>query len=116
MRPYPNFRDLERIHGVSWHDLVNLEPRLAKLLWEAHGAGATCRYWGDVERAFAPLRNTLTMLVGFSCKRRWHFVLGGSAAYDVAYWKLYDAVATLVPSGAPIEEAAVQEQRAKPSP
>jgi hypothetical protein len=32
MKPYPTFRDLERRHGVTWHELVELEPWLAELL------------------------------------------------------------------------------------
>jgi hypothetical protein len=104
MNSYPNYRDLERRHGVTWQGLVELEPRLAELLWQARQAGANCRCWSDVERAFAPLRDALSKLIGFAGKKRWHPVLGGVGAYEVAYWKLYDAVAGLLPlrpAGAP---------------
>jgi hypothetical protein len=113
MEPFPNFRDLERIHGIRWHDLVALESKLAKLLWEAHRAGASCRCSSHVDRAFAPIRQSLTELVGFAGRHRGHPILGSSGAYDVTYWKLYDAVAALVPAtGA---EEAGEEQRAEPS-
>jgi hypothetical protein len=109
MKHHLNFRDLERTHGINWHELVDLEPKLAQLLWEAHRTGAPCRRCLDVDQAFTPVRNALTRLVGFAGKNRWHPVLGSPAAYDVAYWKLYDAVAALVPPvGA---EPAEQEQQ-----
>jgi hypothetical protein len=111
-KPFPNFRDLERIHGVTWGDLVAMEPRLEELLWEAHQKGATCRHGSHVDRAFSPLRNTLTELVGFACKCPGHPVLGSPAAYDIAYWKLYDAVAALIPNGAARTEEIGQELRA----
>jgi hypothetical protein len=94
-----NYRDLERCHGVTWHDLVNLEPRLAELLWQARQAGIPCRRWSDVHRAFAPIRDRLTVLVGFAAKKHWHPVLGRTGAYEVAYWKLHGAVAALLPAG-----------------
>jgi hypothetical protein len=101
MKPYPNYRDLERCHGITWHDLVDLEPALAELLWQAREACVLCHSWSDVEGVFAPVRAALTQLVGFARKKRWHPVLGGVGAFEVAYWKLYDAVAGLlaVPAG-----------------
>jgi hypothetical protein len=97
MKPYPNFRDLESCHGVTWHDLVDLEPALAELLWQARQAGVACACWSDVDRVFAPFRDALTQLVGFARQSRWHPVLGGVGAFEIAYWKLYDAVAGLLP-------------------
>jgi hypothetical protein len=111
MNPYPNFRDLERLSGVAWCDLAGLEPRLAELLWAARQACVTCRRWSDVERAFAPIRNALAELVGFAGKNRGHPVLGGPGAYEVAYWKLYDAVAGLLPGRAGGPEVALEKQR-----
>jgi hypothetical protein len=29
MQTFPDIRYLERTHGVTWHELVELEPRLA---------------------------------------------------------------------------------------
>ena len=80
MKLFPYFRDLERTYGVTWHDLVELEPRLAELLWEAREACVTCRRWSDVDRAFAPIRDTLTELVGFSGSRSGHPVVGSVGA------------------------------------
>ena len=100
MKPYPNLRDVECHAGITWHDLVELESRLAKLLWEARQAGVTCRRRSDVDSAFAALRNSLGDLIGFTGKYHLHPVLGSTGAYQVAYWKLYDAVAGLVPGRA----------------
>jgi hypothetical protein len=53
-----------------------------------------------VERFFSPLRNSLAGLVGFAGKHHRHPVLGSAGAYEVAYWRLYDAVAGLLPGRA----------------
>ena len=111
MKPYPNFRDLERLSGITWRDLAELEPKLGELLWGARQACVTCRRWSDVDRAFAPIRNTLAELVGFAGKNRRHPVLGGPEAYEVAYWKLYDAVAGLLPGRAGGAAEAPEKQR-----
>jgi hypothetical protein len=97
MRLFPSFRHLEHIHAITWQDLAALEPRLGELLWAARQACVTCRRWSDVDRAFAPIRDALGELVGFGGKHRWHPVLGSAEAYQVAHWKLYDAVAALLP-------------------
>jgi hypothetical protein len=111
MRPYPNFRDLERLWGITWRDLAELEPELGGLLCGARQACVTCRRWSDVDRAFAPIRNTLAGLVGLAGKNSRHPVLGGPGAYEVAYWKLYDAVAGLLPGRPGGGEGAPEKQR-----
>jgi hypothetical protein len=100
MKPYPNLGDVECHTGVTWYELVDVESRLARLLWEARQAGVTCRRWSDVSRVFAPIRNNLAELVGFARKGRWHPVLVSAGAYQVAYWTLYAAVAGLLPGRA----------------
>jgi hypothetical protein len=97
MKPYPSSRDLELLSGATWHDLAELEPRLGELLWEARQASVTCRRWSDVDRVFAPIRNTLADLVGITGQNHRHPVLASPEAYQVAYWKVYDAVAGLLP-------------------
>jgi hypothetical protein len=97
MRPYSTFQDLERFAGITWQEMTALEPRLGEMLWEARQRCVTCRRWSDVERVFAPIRNALAELVGLARKNQGHPVLGSSGAYEVAYWKLYDAVAGLFP-------------------
>jgi hypothetical protein len=97
MTPYPNFRDLERQSGIAWCELAGLEPELRELLWAAQQEGLTCRQWADVNPTFAPIRNRLGELVGFSGKNCRHPILGSPGAYQVVYWKLYDAVAGLLP-------------------
>ena len=110
MKPYPNFRDTERLCGITWADLSALEPRLEELLWAARAASATCRHGWDVDRVFAPIRNILTELVGFAGRHHRHPVLGNAGAYQVAYWKLYDAVAGLLPDHSGKKEPAPENQ------
>jgi len=111
MKPYPNVRDLERLVGITWGDLAAREPRLGDLLWEARAAGVACHRRPDVDRVFAPIRNTLAELVGFGGKNHRDPVLGSAGAYQVAYWKLYDAVAGLLPGPSAGAEAAPEKQR-----
>jgi hypothetical protein len=96
MSPCPKVRDVENSAGITWNELTDQEPQLQELLWQARGASVSCRRWSDVERTFAPIRNALTELVGFNGRKYWDPVLGSSMAYQVAYWKLFDAVAGLL--------------------
>jgi len=93
----PKVRDLERAHGVTWGELTGLEPQLIDLLWRARAAGAGCRDWEDVPRVFAPFRDAVAELVGLRGKYGTHPLLGSIGAYEVAYWRLHDAVAGLLP-------------------
>jgi hypothetical protein len=97
MDAIPKYQDLERAFGLTWYDLAQKEPRLNELLWKTREAGARCRRREDVERIFAPFRNALTELIGFQGRHRRCPVLGSVGAYEVAYWRLYDAVAGLLP-------------------
>jgi hypothetical protein len=106
MEPYRNYRHLEKLFGVTWRDLVELEPTLGELLGTARQTSVICRRWVDVDRFFAPIRNTLATLVGFTGKNHRHPALGSAKAYEVAYWKLYDAVACLLPTRSAGAEAA----------
>jgi hypothetical protein len=100
MQPFPDIRYLERTHGVTWHELVELEPRLAQLLWESRQACVSCCRRSDVDRIFIPIRNSLAELLGFSRRHHWHPVLASLGAYEVAYCKLYTAVAASLPGRA----------------
>jgi anti-anti-sigma factor len=95
---YPNVDDVQRLHGITWAELVEREPEVESLLWRARSAGAGCRNIAAVNSAFAPLRNELARLLGFASKHCRHPVLGSIGAFEVAYWKLYDALAGLLPS------------------
>jgi hypothetical protein len=95
-KPHPNVDDEQRAYGVTWGQLVELEPQVETLLWRARQAGAGCRTLADVDRAFTSLRDELTGLIGFFGKHHRHPILGSTGAYEVAYWKLYDAVAGLL--------------------
>jgi anti-anti-sigma regulatory factor len=103
---YPNVNDVERTFGVTWGQLVELEPQLETLLGRARQAGASCRTFPDVERVFGPVRNELAGLIGFAGKHHSHAVLGSAGAYEVAYWNLYHTVAELVPGRAAPEKDA----------
>jgi hypothetical protein len=102
---YPNVNDVQRTFGITWAQLVELEPQLETLLGRARLAGAGCRNFAGVERAFGPLRNDLAALIGFAGRHHRHPVLGSPGAYEVGYWKLYDAVARLVSAPWPSESA-----------
>jgi hypothetical protein len=93
----PNVDDLQRAYGIAWGQLVELEPQVETLLWRARQVGATCRTFADVDRAVNSLRDELTSLIGFFGKHHRHPVRGSAGAYEVAYWKLYDAVGGLLP-------------------
>jgi hypothetical protein len=112
MNSLPNIHDLERRHGITWPELVELEPKLAQLLCESQRASANCRGWSDVDRIFAPIRNSLAESVGFAGIRHQHPVLGSLAAYEVAYWKLYVAVAGSLPGSCDRAPDAVREAQA----
>jgi hypothetical protein len=111
MKPYPNFSDLELLTGVTWQDLVELEPRLGELLWRARVTGAHCLCWADVDRLFPPIASTVVELVGLAGHNHRHPVLGSTEAYQVAYWRLYDAVAGLLPDRNASAAEAPEKQR-----
>jgi hypothetical protein len=94
---YPDVDEVERTYGITWDQLAELEPQLKTLLWQARRAGARCLTIPEVERTFLALRNELAELIGFTGKHHWHPILGSAGAYEVAYWKLYDAAAGLLP-------------------
>jgi hypothetical protein len=111
MKLFPSVRDLERISGITWSDLVELEPQVETLLWRARRAGTNCRTFTDVARVFGPVRTELAELIGFAGKHHRHPILGSARAYAVAYWKLHDAVAVLLPGRAGGAEEAPENQR-----
>jgi hypothetical protein len=97
VRHFLNYRDLEDSYGVTWCQLVDLEPMLEELLWSARRVGVACCKWSDVERVFAPLRHCLVDLIGFRGRHHRDPVLGSVGAYEVAHWRLYDAARGLLP-------------------
>jgi hypothetical protein len=113
MNHNPKVSDLERAHCVRWEELTGLEPRLSELLWQARAAGAGCRDWEAVAQVFAPLRSAVAELVGFRGKHHRHPVLGSVGAYEVAYWRLHEAVSGLLPrpADAPTTEEATASAR-----
>jgi anti-anti-sigma factor len=107
---YPDVEDVQRVYGITWLELVELEPQLEPLLWRARLAAVGCRTMTDWAGVFGPLRNELADLIGFTGKHHRHPVLGSTGAYEVAYWKLYDAVAGLLPGRAGGAQEAPEKQ------
>ncbi len=93
MRDYQSVKDYEKLWGISWDELVALEPELDRLLADAQCAGEGCRTIDQVNRRFSPFKNRIICLIGFCGKHRGHPILGTHKAYDVVYWKLRNAVA-----------------------
>jgi anti-anti-sigma regulatory factor len=108
-KPHASVDDARGGVGLTWAELVDLEPRLETLLLRARGAGAGCRTFTDVNRVFGPVRNELAGLIGFGGQHHRHPVLGSTGAYQVAYAKLYDAVAGLLPGPAVCAEIAIDK-------
>jgi hypothetical protein len=108
MKQFPKYQDLERVHNLSWGQLIDLEPGLQQLLFDARMAGAACHSWDEVGRLFQPIRNLLTQIVGFQSRHVHHAVLGSVGAYDVAYWRLYAAVVGLLPRQVDREATSLQ--------
>jgi hypothetical protein len=115
MEPYRNFRHLEKLFGVTWRDLVELEPALEGLLLTAQEMNAECRRWADVDQCFVPIGNRLSGLVGFAGRNHRHPVLGSTRAYEVAYWRLYEAVAGLLPARSREAEAIHSARKLSPT-
>src|SRR5262249_34443328 len=109
---YPNVNDVQHTFGVSWGELVELEPQLEILLRRVRLTGARSRTGTDADQVFGPLRNELAALVGFAGKHHSHPVLGSAGAYEVAYWTLYDAVARLFSDRAANAQEIPAKQRA----
>jgi hypothetical protein len=96
MNQPPRVQDVERERGVHWRQLADLEPRLYALLWRARQEGSACETWQQARAVFARLGAELTELVGFQGQHSQHPLLGTVGAYEVAYWKLYEAVTGLL--------------------
>lgn len=93
MKDFQSVKEYEKMYGVTWDELAELEPELTELLKFARMVGDGCRKWHDVERGFNQFKNDIVKLVGFCGRHRGHPILGTRAAYDVVYWKLHNAVA-----------------------
>jgi anti-anti-sigma factor len=95
-KPHSNGHEAKCTVSITWAQLVELEPQLETLLWQARQAGVSCRTSDDVNRIFGPIRNELAAMIGFAGRHHNHSMLGGAEAYQAAYSKLYDAVAGLL--------------------
>jgi anti-anti-sigma factor len=89
---------MERTYSLRFTTLIDLEPRLQSLLWDARQAGARCRNSSDFKLAISFVQNRLAGVVGFSSANCNHRILGSVGAYQVVYWKLLRTVAECVPA------------------
>jgi hypothetical protein len=103
-KPYPSVDAVQRVFGITWAQIVELEPRVETLLPRARRAGSGCRTLADVDRVFGPLRNELAGLIGFAGEHQQHPLLGSDGAFEVAYWTLYNAAAAVLPGPGSSEE------------
>jgi hypothetical protein len=113
MSNFPKVHDLEQAHGVTWHELAALEPRLNELLWQARADGARCSERDEMERVFASLTDALAELVGFRGRHRRCPVLGSVGAYEVAYARLHEAVFEFLPRPATVPHAEERTRKAR---
>jgi hypothetical protein len=60
MTQLPDTNAIERLHGVTYSHLVELEPRLEPLLWEARKVGALMEVAGPTLKAFRPPTQAVT--------------------------------------------------------
>jgi hypothetical protein len=93
MRDSRSVKDMERIHGLRWEQLVEQEPELERLLKIARGVGDACRTWNDVLRGFSQFKNDVDRLTRAIVTRSPAPAPNGTAVWDVIYWKLHNAVA-----------------------
>ncbi len=89
MKDFTHVKEMERIHGLHWEQLVEIEPRLDQLLESARSV--FCRNWEDVHRGFSQFKTDIHHLTRSIVNR--YPSLEGHAVYDVMYWKLHNAVA-----------------------
>lgn len=93
MRDERSVKTMERMHGLNWSELVQMEPELGRLLTFARMVGDCCMNWRDVDRGWGQFKDRIADVVGYLGRHRSHPVLGTVGAYDVVYWKLHNAVA-----------------------
>ena len=76
---------LEQNHGITWDELVTMEPALADLLERAENT------FGDLEKRWASFKRPIAELVGMH-RRAGEPRLHTMAAYEVAYYTLWNIV------------------------
>jgi hypothetical protein len=84
---------MERIHGLTWKQQVDVEPELEKVVNIARMVGSACRTWLDVLRGFSQFHNDVERLTRSIVRNNPNLALNGTAVWDVIYWKLHNAVA-----------------------
>lgn len=87
-----DIKHLEEHHGITWEELVELEPRLDGLLSEVQDARPLNKRRFNYEIAWGRFKNPITDLVGYfrhdDCDPRLKTV----GAYEVAYYTLWHAL------------------------
>ena len=93
MKDSRSVKDMVRIHGLRWEQLVVQEPELERLLKIAKMVGYACRTWNDVLKGFSQFKNEVDRLTRTIVNRSPAPAPNGTAVWDVIYWKLHNAVA-----------------------
>lgn len=87
------FKAIEKMHQLTWEELVELEPQLDGLLFQVELSRPTPDEAEDFnyEVCWGRFKQPLADLVGWH-RRHGDPALRTQAAYDVAYWKLWHAL------------------------
>jgi hypothetical protein len=85
---------IEKMHKLTWEQLVELEPRLDDLLFQAELTRPEPDEAEDFnyEGAWGRFKQPIANLVGYFRRDNCDPQLKTNAAYDVAYWKLWHAL------------------------
>jgi len=83
-------KTIEKMHHMTWEELVELEPQLEGLLFEVE---VSCPMPDEVEDfnfegCWCRFKQPIADLVGWH-RRQGDTTLRTQAAYEVAYWKLW---------------------------
>jgi hypothetical protein len=87
-----DLKDMETMHKLTWERLVEMEPRLEALLFDAKASRPRRKRGFNYELAWCEFKLPVAKLVGWHRRDDCDPLLKSQAAYDVAYWKLYHAL------------------------
>ena len=94
MKDSRSAKEMEKMHGLSWNQLVEQEPELERVLKIARMVGDGCRTWDDVQMRFSQFKNDVDRLTRSIVHQSPAPKPNGTAIWDVIYWKLHNAVAS----------------------
>jgi hypothetical protein len=87
-------KTIEKMHRLTWEELVELEPQLDGLLFQVELSRPTPDEAEDFnyEVCWGRFKQPIANLVGYLRRDNCDPRLKTNAAYDVAYWKLWHAL------------------------